>query len=99
METPGTRPAIGTTENRLVAEFAFHAGKLAGHQIQRLVPRNLDERLAAAALREGAGTMLEPALAYGGATHAQAFNVVGQHVQADRRRIGILREGMKLDGL
>ena len=99
VETSGTRPAIGTTENGLVAEFAFHAGELAGHQIKRLIPRNLDKRLGAAALGEGARTLLEPALAYGGATHAQAFDLVGQHVQADRRGIGIFREGMQLDGL
>src|SRR5262249_26082544 len=85
VETSGTRPAIGATENGLVAEVAFHADKLAGHQIQRLVPWNLDKWLDAAAIREGAGPFLDPALAYGGATHAQAFDLVGQHVQADRR--------------
>src|SRR5205807_6746134 len=84
VETPGTRPAVGATENGLVAELAFHAGELAGHQIKRLVPRNLDRRLGAAALGTSAGTLLEPALSYGGPPHAQAFDLVRQHVQADR---------------
>src|SRR5207245_11309067 len=75
VETSGARPAIGATEKRLVAEFAFHAGELAGHQIKRLVPRNLDKRLGAAALGESAGTLLEPALADGRATHAQACDL------------------------
>src|SRR5690242_9296947 len=99
VEPSGTRPAIGAAENGLVAGFAYYAAELAGHQIKRLVPGNLDKRLGAAALGEDAGTLLEPALADGGATHAQAFDLVGQHVQADRRGIGILRKGMQLDGL
>ena len=99
METPGACPAVGAAEDRPVAEIALHAAELARHQVERFVPRHFDEGLGAAPLREGAGTMLEPALAHGGTAHAQARHLVGQHMQADRRGIGILREGMKMDGL
>src|SRR5882757_5982453 len=66
MKTPGTRPAIGAAEDRLVAEIALDATEFASHQVECFIPRHFDEGLGAAALREGAGTMLEPALAYGG---------------------------------
>src|SRR3981081_4714432 len=99
MKTPGTRPAIGAAEDRLVAEIALDATEFASHQVECFIPRHFDERLGAAALREGAGTMLEPALAYGGTAYAQARHFVGQPVQPDRRGIGILREGMHIDGL
>src|SRR6266478_7216597 len=99
MKTPGTRPAIGAAEDRLVAEIALDATEFASHQVERFIPRHFDEGLGAAALREGAGTMLEPALAHGGTAYAQARHFVGQHVQPDRRGIGILREGMQMDGL
>ena len=99
METPGARPAVGAAEDRPVAEIALHAAELARHQVEGLVPRYFDEGLGAAPLREGARTLLEPAPAHGGTAHAQARHLVGQHVQADRRGIGILREGMQTGGL
>src|SRR6266436_7360627 len=99
MKTPGTRPAIGAAEDRLVAEIALDATEFASHQVECFIPRHFDEGLGAAALREGAGTMLEPALAHGGTAYAQARHFVGQHVQPDWRGIGILREGMQMDGL
>src|SRR6266481_8069987 len=99
MKTPGTRPAIGAAEDRMVAEIALDATEFASHQVECFIPRHFDEGLGAAALREGAGTMLEPALAYGGTAYAQARHFVGQHVQPDRRGIGIFREGMQMDGL
>ena len=43
--------------------------------------------------------MLQPAPAHGRPAHAQARHLVGQHVQADRRGIGIFREGVQTSGL
>src|SRR5215510_12407148 len=71
MEAPGTRPAIGAGEDRLVAKVTLHAAKFASHEVECFIPRHFDEGLGAAQLREGAGTMFEPALAHGGAAHAQ----------------------------
>src|SRR6266581_996191 len=76
MKTPGTRPAIGAAEDRLVAEIALDATEFASHQVECFIPRHFNEGLGAAALREGAGTMLEPALAHGGTADAQALDFV-----------------------
>src|SRR5260370_11577442 len=99
MEGAGARPAIRAAEDRLVAERRLHALELVGDEIERLVPRHLDERLFAALVARRSGAALEPALADRGPQHAQARHLVRQHVQADRRGIGVLGEGMELRGL
>ena len=100
MEASGARPAIGAAEDRPVAEIASsRAPSSPATRSSASSHAHLDERLGAAPLREGAGAVLEPALAHGGTAHAQPRHLVGQHVQADRRGIGILREGMQMDGL
>src|ERR1051325_778885 len=84
MEAPGARPAIRAGENRPIARLALHAAKLVRDQIERFIPGNLDERLGAAPLPEGAGTLLEPALAHGGTAPPPARHPLGQAVQAQR---------------
>jgi hypothetical protein len=99
MEASGARPAVGAAEDRTVGVGALHARQFPGEEIQRLVPWQLDERFLAAPLGIGAGALLEPALAHGRPAYAQPRHLVGQHVQADRRGIGVLGERMQARGL
>ncbi len=96
MEAAGARPAVGAAEDRAVRMRLLHPLELAGDAIERLVPRQLDERLLSTFVAIRAGAVLEPAPAEGRPADPQPRHLVGQHVQADRRRIGIVREGVEL---
>ena len=99
MEAAGTRPTIRAAEDRLVSERRLDSLQLIGDQVKRFVPRHLDERLLAALVARRSGAALEPALADRGSQHAQPRHLVRQHVQADRRGVGILGERVQLRGL
>ena len=98
MKSAGARPAVRAAEDRAVGMLRLYTRELLRDQIERLAPRQFDERVLATALGMAAGAMLEPALAHGRSAHPQARNFVGQHVQSDRRRIGILGERVQTHG-
>ena len=95
MEAAGARPAVGAAEDRAVGVRVLDPLEFLGDEIERLVPLELDERLLAALFGSSAGAFLQPALAHRRTAHAQPRHLVGQHVQADRRGIGILGERMQ----
>ncbi len=61
VEAAGAGPAVRAAEDRLVAVGAPHARELPGEQVERVVPGDLDELLAARARTTGPGPSLEPA--------------------------------------
>src|SRR5690348_11116899 len=99
MKAARARPAVGATEDRAVRVPGFYARQLFGDEVECLLPRHFDERLLSALVAARAGAMLEPALAHRRAAYAQPRHLVRQHVQADRRGVGILREGVQPDWL
>ena len=99
MEAAGARPAVRAAEDRAIGVRLAHPLDLVGHDVERLVPGQFDERLLSALVARGPRTLLEPALAHRRPAHAQARHIVGQHVQTDRRGIGILRERVQADRL
>ncbi len=99
MEAAGARPAVGAAEDRAVGMRVLDALQLLGDEIERLVPLDLDEGSPGRASQARRRAFLQPALAHRWPAHAQPRHLVGQHVQADRRGIGILGEGMQARGL
>ena len=72
MEAAGARPAVGAAEDRPVGMLRLYAREFLGHEIERLVPRHLDERLLASTLGMAAGPVFQPAFAHRRPAHAQA---------------------------
>ena len=86
MEAPGAAPAVGAAVDGGVAVLALDARELAGGQVERPVPADLDERVLPA---RGAARALQPATANGGSQDAARMVLRPRHADADRRRIGV----------
>ena len=97
MEAARARPSVGTAEDRAIAVLANHPLQFTGHQIDRPIPRDLNEPIAAATIVRHARTVLQPALANRGPRDAAMMvDRIGNRRQ-HRRRIGIVRKGLDLD--
>ena len=94
MEAPGARPAIGAGEDRAVAVRADHAAELAGGEVERLVPGQLDEGLLAAA-RTRLRAVTQEAFAHCGAAHPGRGGDRARHRTAERRGVGVPRRGLE----
>ncbi len=69
MKTPRAAPAIAAAENSLIAVLMPDSLQLAGDQIQRDLPGNLDERLLTTQIRPPTG-LLKKTAAYRRASDA-----------------------------
>ena len=101
METPGAGPAVRTAEDRRIAVGRDDAAQFAGDHIDRMVPVDLDERLAAAAharITPPGRVRIEPAGAHRRALHPDRRLVGLPHRRADRGRIGIAGVRPQADG-
>ena len=102
VEPASARPAVGPSEDRLVAVFGPHPVEFGGGEIECLVPRDLDVAVGAA-LVVGAGAVAKPALADRRTRHAASFRAL-HHVLVERRRrrvVGVAGDGddaVVLDG-
>ena len=96
MEAPGTAPAIGTAVDGGVAVLSLDARELAGSQVERPVPADLDEGVLPAS---GAARALEPATANRGTQDAARVVLGAGHSESDRRRLGIARGRVQGDDL
>ena len=94
MEAPRRGPAVGAAEDRRVAMRVAHPVDLGRGDVERLVPRQLDEGLAAA---PAALAPLEPALADRGPRHPAAVMHGGGNRLRNLGRIGIGLEGPRGD--
>ena len=87
VEPTGAGPAVGTAEDRRVAVGVAYPPQLGRRPVERLVPRDLDVAVAPATVI-GPGTVVEPAPADRGPSHAAAAQAVAQvGVERRRRRI------------
>ena len=97
MESARARPSVGAAEDRAIAVLANHALQFVGDEIDRAIPRDLDESIATAAVVRRARTMLQPSLANRGlGDTAMVMDRIGNRAQ-HRRRIGIVLEGLDID--
>ena len=96
VEDAGRRPALRAAHDGLRPMLAPDAGDLAGDQIERLVPRHRNERLAAAALARPGPCLSQPSRTIG-----CAMRDVGMHARRDGvdqvRRIGVALERAHAD--
>ncbi|MNZ84195.1 hypothetical protein D3C78_1029410 [compost metagenome] len=89
VKAPSAGPAIGAAEDGLVAVGGAHPLDVPGHQIQRMLPFDFDERLAPAQLGPRARAFIQPAAAHRGPVHAHRRTVGVPHRQAYGRRIRV----------
>ena len=92
VEAASTGPAVGATEDRLVAERGAYTVQLLSEQIKRRGPINLDVLVVrVATVVIGAGAVLEPPAAQGGAGDTCAGLLRVGDVGDRRGRIGVVR--------
>ncbi len=96
MKAPGARPAIGTAEDRAVAEIFSHTGKFGGDDVERLIPRHLDELVATTPVPR-VHTLTQKTLADRRPPHARRRGDAVDHAGADRRRRRIEFRGVHCD--
>ena len=97
VQSTGARPTVGPGEDRLVSVVFAHAHQLTRDQLERAFPGDRDEGLRAASVSSLSRGLLQPA----GADHRlvdarRVIDRVGERAR-DRRRIGVLGEGVDLD--
>ena len=96
VEAARARPAIGAAEHRAGAARVADAAELVAEQIERLLPADGDELIAAAAI-VGAGPALEPAAADRRLGDARLMAQRAGEIVDDAVRIGIARIGPDLE--
>jgi len=95
MQTARARPAIGATEHGAGAARVTNARQLVAEQVQRLLPADGDEFVAAAPVI-GTGPALEPAAADGRLRNARLVAQGTGEIVDDAVRIRIARVGPHL---
>ncbi len=96
VEAPGTAPAVRAAVDGGIAVLGLDARELARRQVERLVPAHLDEGVLPAC---GAAVSIQPAAPHRRAQDAAGMVLGPGHADPDRRRIGIVGDGVQRDHL
>src|SRR5262245_25544365 len=97
VQPAGAGPAVGTGENRCIAEGGFYPAELAGRERKRGVPIDRNEWLGAAPRAIAFGTAVEVALAHMRAIDAACFVDRLRHRLRQRRRMLVLFKRLHAD--
>ena len=98
METPGTRPAVGSAENRAGAVGGVDPLQFRRDEVERAGPRDRHEFVATPPLI-GPRPALEPATPHHRPGDPRRVRQRGRNIAEQRRRIGIPRMRNDLDAL
>src|SRR5262245_24496772 len=89
MEHSGARPTVRPAEDRAIAVLGDDAFQFVGGTVERFVPRQCDEFVAAAIAR-WSGSAIEPTAPRDRRRDARRMSQAARQIAEQRRRIGIV---------